>query len=384
MRQKLLMTASTWQHIMVFHLSYVREFQKRGWEVHLAAKGVPKSLPDVEKTIPLPFVKKLYDPRNFLSLIRLRKEIAREQYSMVITHTSLASFFTRMAVKRMKNRPVVVNVVHGYLFDDDSSFFKRQLLLGAERLTAPETDLLLTMNKWDNQEAKRYHLSPCIDEIPGMGVDFTKLDGAACEDGLQLRKRLGIPEDAFVLLYPAEFSRRKSQYLLIKAMRELPEDIFLVLCGSGETVEKIKRLARHWKLEKRILFPGYVENMPVWYRAADAAVTVSRSEGLPFNVMEAMHCNLPVIASAVKGHSDLIEHGETGLLYAYGEVNSLCRQIHRLRSDASLRRRLGEKAGQASMRYSSDLVVPLVMEKYLSAFDKREGSCSKTGREVRK
>ena len=38
-------------------------------------------------------------------------------------------------------------------------------------------------------------------------------------------------------------------------------------------------------------------------------------EGLPFNVMEALHCNMPVIASRIKGHTDLIENNKNGLLF---------------------------------------------------------------------
>ena len=49
-----------------------------------------------------------------------------------------------------------------------------------------------------------------VEKIPGMGVDFSRLDAVTPENGERLRKSLGIPKDAFVLLYLAEFSKRKA------------------------------------------------------------------------------------------------------------------------------------------------------------------------------
>lgn len=368
-KKKVLFTASTWRHICSFHLPYLHAFQDRGWEVHVAAEGVPRSTPYAQRTIQLPFVKKLLAPQNLLAWKRLRREIAAGGYSLVVTHTSLASFYTRMAVKHMKQRPAVVNVMHGYLYDDDTPFLKRQILLGAERLTAPETDLLLTMNEWDTRESRKRRLARRIEYIPGMGVDFSRLEESLAEDGIRLRRELGIAGDAFVLLYPAEFSKRKSQPVLIEAMTKLPPDTVLVLCGSGAALEQCRERVRRCALEERVLFPGQVQNMAVWYRMADAAVTASRSEGLPFNVMEAMYCALPVVASSVKGHTDLISDGETGLLYPYGDAAACAECIKLLRSDASLRERLGKSAAESVRRYGIDTVLDEVMGAYESALE---------------
>ncbi len=234
--KKLLMTASVYIHIRNFHLPYLHEFQLRGWETHVACAGIPSDSPYTDRAIELSFVKQMFSASNFRAAMLLRRLIHEEQYDLIITHTSLASFFTRLAVKGMRKRPKLINVMHGYLFDDETSYFKRQLLLGAERLTARETDLLLLMNDWDFETAKKYRLGRRIEKIPGMGVDFSRLDKATAEDGCRLREKLGIPKEAFVLLYPAEFSERKSQHVLIEAMQFLPQDVALVLCGEGETL----------------------------------------------------------------------------------------------------------------------------------------------------
>ena len=364
---KLLMTASTFGHIRSFHLPYLREFQRLGWETHVGCAGDSTGLPYIDKAIELPFQKQMRSTSNFHAAHLLRKLIQSEQYDLLIMHTSLAAFFTRLAIKQLRHRPRTVNTVHGYLFDTSTPYLKRQLLLSAERLTASETDILLTMNRWDYECAKRFQLGRKIEMISGMGVDFARLDHATREDGVRVRRELGISDDAFVLLYAAEFSERKSQKILIKAMSRLPQNTVLVLCGTGDKLEACKDLANKQRLESRVLFPGQIADMGPWYQMADAAVTASRSEGLPYNVMEAMHMKLPVVASTVKGHVDLIQDGKTGLLYPYGNEDACAKQVQQLMNDNALRERIRMHGRKSVEPYVLQAVLPEVMRKYLQA-----------------
>lgn len=364
MKRKLLMTASTYSHIRNFHLPYLREFQRLGWKTYVGCKGIPEDAPFIDEAIELPFEKRMQSPANFRAARILHGQIKRERYDLIITHTSLAAFFTRLAVKGMHNRPKIINVVHGYLFDDETPTIKRRLLLNAERVTASETDLLLTMNTYDYAAAQKHRLGRQVEQIPGMGVDFSKLDRATTEDGARLRKELGIPRDAFVLLYAAEFLKRKSQDVLIQAMQYLPQNAVLVLCGTGALLEDCKVLADKLGVSERVLFPGQIADMGAWYRMADAAATPSRSEGLPFNVIEAMHMGLPVVASTVKGHTDLIKGGETGLLYPYGDARACASQVERLMGDVTLRERMRTRARERVAQYSLDAVLSQLMGRY--------------------
>jgi len=368
-RHKLLMTASVWGHIRNFHIPYLGALQRLGWETHVACAGMPENAPYVDVGIDVPFEKRMTSPGNFRAASILRHRIRIEHYDLIIAHTTLASFFIRLAVKGMPGHPKLVNVMHGYLFDDETPALKRGVLLSAERLTAPQTDLLLVMNEWDYRTAVRYRLGKRVEKIPGMGVDFARLDGATRADGLKLRAKLGIAEDAFVLLYAAEFSPRKSQAVLIRAMKALPENAVLALCGTGATWEECRSLAGTLGVEGRVLFPGQVTDMPTWYRMADACVSASRSEGLPFNLMEAMYAGLPVVASRVKGHTDLIEDGEDGLLYEYGDADACAGQVARLMGDAALQRKLSEAARVRAASYRLETVLPEVMDRYLSIVD---------------
>ena len=373
MGRKVLFTASTYSHIVNFHLPYLRKFREEGWTVHVACGGRPMPISDVERVIDLPFEKSVWSPKNLKASILLSDEMRRENYALIITHTSLAAFFTRLALWGLEERPKAANMVHGYLFDDETPWLKRNLLLAAERWMASDTDLALTMNQWDCELAERYQLGGRVVQVPGVGVNFSRFDKVPPDTRQRLRKELGIPEDAFVLIYAAEFSARKSQKVIIRAMEHLPQKVWLVLAGEGALREECRELSQKLGLEYRVLFPGQVRDIPAWYAMADAAVSASRSEGLPFNIMEAMYAGLPVVASDVKGHSDLIEDGVTGLVYPYGDAEVCARQAMRLVGSEQLRRELARNAGETVERYGLERVLPVVWAQY-AALAEREAA----------
>lgn len=366
MGKKLLFVASTAAHIHKFHLPYLRQLKAEGWVIHAACSGLGECIPHTEALLHIPFKKRMFSPENLKAAWLLRKEIRAERYTAVIVHTSLAAFFTRLAVLGLKVRPKVVNMVHGYLFDDRTPLLKRSLLLAAEKLTAPVTDLLITMNRYDLEIAQKHRLGKRIAPAPGVGVDFPALDAGRTGCGDELRRTLGIQPEDFVLIYPAEFSDRKMQHVLLHAMTALPENAVLVLPGTGDRLGACQELAQKLGISHRVRFPGYVAQMPAWYEMANAAVSASRSEGLPFNVMEAMYFSLPVVASRVKGHTDLILDGQTGLLYPLGDWAECAQQILRLMNDPALARSLSQAGAENVKQYSLTTVQPTVMELYHS------------------
>lgn len=359
MNPKVLYTASTYSHLRNFHRPYLAWFHEMGWTVHAAAGGEPGNLPEADKTVTLPFAKRMTAPSNFRCASMLGALMRQEQYDLVVVNTALAAFFTRLPLLRKKNRPEVVNIVHGYLFDRDTSPLKRSILLTAERLTASCTDLLLTMNQTDLEIASHYRLGRGIVPIMGVGVPFGPVDAATAEDGLRLRDAWGIPEDAFLMVYPAEFSKRKNQEMLVRALAQLPERAWLLLPGKGDLLAFCKELSKELGVDARVRFPGQVSNVPACLRAADCAVSASRSEGLPFNIMEAMRAGLPILASDVKGHRDLLGNGE-GILYPFGDQAAFVSAVRLLMDDPDYRDRLGRAAHQASDNYSLEQVFPQV------------------------
>ena len=247
-----------------------------------------------------------------------------------------------------------MNVVHGYLFDDNTPPLKAALLRSAEHLTAPVTDLLLTMNRYDYDWAVSHHAGKMVHMIPGIGVPDLSADSSVTG------------HEGFVLIYPAEFSERKNQSMLIRAMQLLPDCVKLVLPGSGALLDECRELSEHLGVSKRVYFPGHVDNVRELLCSSDAAVTASRSEGLPFIVMEAMQCALPVIASDVKGNTDLVQDGVTGLLFPFNDEAVFAQCVKRLMEDRATAAQMGQNGRAAVGKYELDNVLDMVMAEYLS------------------
>ena len=359
MSRKLLITASTYSHIVHFHLPYIQKFHELGWEVNVACGGKETEIPFADKVVSLSLKKSFTSPSNFKACAQLHRLMSGNKYSLVIAHTALASFFTRLAEVGIKPHPKTINVVHGYLFDDRTPKLKAAVLKAAELLVAPQTDLVLTMNAYDTQWAKTHRTGKTVRSIPGMGVDEKKLVPTNGHD-------FGFAEDDFVLVYAAEFSERKSQATLIHMMAQLPERVKLLLPGEGALLESCKGLAADLDVSDRVIFPGQVKDMCNVLMQADASVTSSRSEGLPFNVMEAMLMGLPVIASRVKGHVDLVEDGLTGYLCEYGDETAFAKAVGKLMDDTRLAEQMGEKGKEKAQAYTISAVFQQVMDQYLS------------------
>jgi len=361
MKRRLLYVASTYSHIVHFHRPYLSYYRRQGWECHVACGGQPMDIPEADRVIHIPFAKSMTAPDNLRAMKQVRKLVQAERYDLIHVHTSLAAFFTRAALWGMGDRPRLINTVHGYLFDEDTPLAKRELLLTAERLTRGQTDLLLTMNQADDAIARRYGLAREIRSIPGMGVDFVLLHSQAARGREDMRRALGLADTDVMLVYGAEFSKRKNQAMLIRALARTAPRIKLFLPGSGALWEECRALARELGLEQRVSFPGQAASMAEWYQAADIAVSASRSEGLPFHLMEAMSFSLPIVATRVKGHTDLVRDGVNGFLAPVGDEEGAARLVTLLAEQPALRAELGANGAAMAEQYDLARVMPQVL-----------------------
>ena len=168
-----------------------------------------------------------------------------------------------------------------------------------------------------------------------------------------------------MFVFAGEFSERKNQQMLVSAFARVAGQMpkaKLILAGEGALQEACRQQAAQLGITEQIQFPGHVKKMPVLYHCCDVCISASRIEGLPFNIMEAMYCELPCIASKIKGHEDLLHHRRTG--YLYETEAELAAYMVQMYQDSTLRKQLGQNARQDVMAYGLDNVQTVIMQIY--------------------
>ena len=349
--KKILLCASRISHILNFHLPYIQAFQENGYQVDIAAEGTAQH-PLLTQCYDLRFVKNPLSRTNLTTIRQLQKLLQDNHYTMVCSNATLAGAALRLAVRRLKknDRPRCVHISHGYMFDTGRSL-RSLLYRTVEKRLSDVTDTLIVMNEEDLFLAQHYRLSKHIVFTNGMGLCGDRFPAITAEERTALRQKLGADDTTKILLCVGEFSARKNQPLLIEALNRLPypqrRQYLLVFAGEGATQEECQRLTERYELHPFVRFLGQVREPNRLYRSADILLSASVMEGLPFNVMEALYCGLPVIASPIKGHYDLITDGENGLLFSPDAPNaaaSLAHLLQNLLTDTALYRRLKDHA----------------------------------------
>ena len=179
-------------------------------------------------------------------------------------------------------------------------------------------------------------------------VDVDRFDPGT--DGAAMRAAWGVPADALLVGMAASFkSRKKGQADFLRAapavLKRHPRARF-VLAGDGDPAHFV-RLAGQLGIADRVIFPGFISDMPAALAAMDVAVCAStRGEGLTGSVREALAMARPVVSTDVAGNRELVRPGETGMLTPPRDPDALAAAIAALLDDRAAAARLGE-AGRA-------------------------------------
>lgn len=183
----------------------------------------------------------------------------------------------------------------------------------------------------------------------GVRPEMTSVIPSAVDPGVlhtqrersEIRRELGIADDAVCLLVLAALVRRKGIDVLLEALARLDAKPVVLVAGEGEEREALEAQRDHCGLSQCVRFLGHREDKSELLLACDALVLPSRHEGLGVAALEAMACARPVLASRVGGLAELVRDGENGLLVPPEDPAALAEAIVALQQDPTLRASLG-------------------------------------------
>jgi L-malate glycosyltransferase len=142
-------------------------------------------------------------------------------------------------------------------------------------------------------------------------------------------------------------------------------DTRLVMVGDGSERTNVEHRARCLGVYDKCVFVGKQPKIVDYLSAADVLLLPSEQESFGLAALEAMACEVPVIASRVGGITEVVTDGETGFLSAVGDVEKMAEDAARLLSNAELRREMGKRARESAVtRYRTDIIIPQYIEFY--------------------
>lgn len=318
--KKVLFSATVDSHILHFHLPYLKMFKEKGYEVHVAT-NTDDTIPFCDVKHKVSFERSPFKINNLKAIKQMKKILLDNNFDIVHTHTPMGSVVTRLAYKKVRSKvnTRMIYTAHGFHFYKGAPLLNWLLFYPVEKYLSKYTDTLITINKEDYKLAKKkFKKCRSVEYVPGVGIDEDKFNFTMTKsEKLELRKSLGLKENDFVLIYPAEISKRKRHIWLINTISPLlrkNRHIHLLLPGSDSLNGKAHALTKKMGFTDQIHFLGYRTDIPKLLRISDLAISSAKQEGLPVNIMEAMYVGLPVVASNCRGNRDLIEDGVNGFL----------------------------------------------------------------------
>ena len=363
------------QHIMTFHIPYLRMFQEMGWETAVASSNdyenpADLNIPHCDTYYEIPFERLPWKTGNIRSYRMLKEIIDRERYDIIHCHTPVGAMIARLAAAGTRKRGTkVIYTAHGFHFHKGSSLVSWLAYYPVEWVLAHLTDVLLTMNREDFALAKKKMHAKQVAYVPGVGIDTRRFDCAGF-DRQEKRRALGFGDRDFLILTVAEMNKNKNQSMVLKALAALkdkPEyaNMKYLICGMGEYGKVLRQQAKDLGIEDHVFFMGYRKDIPDIYRCCDLFAFLSYREGLPVALMEAMSSGLPVVCSAARGNTDLVEHGNEGLIVPQ-DPDAVAGAILELYHDPERRRWFGSAAVEKVRQFDNENVHRIMKEIYLS------------------
>lgn len=368
---KILFVATVDLHIKAFHLPYLKFLHDNGNSVHVVTNG-KEQFENCDKKYTICIERNPFKINNVFAIYQLKKIIENEKYDLIHCHTPMGAVVARLAAKkaRLKYGTKVIYTAHGFHFYKGASKIKWFMFFPIEWFLSKYTDTIIIINKEDEKIAKKMFKNRCnkIEYVPGVGIDNCKFDEINKDFNREKsRNDLGLKDSDFVMIYPAELSKRKNQTWLISSIKELiydNNDIHLLLPGKDSLNGKCMELTEKLGLSNNIHFLGFRNDIPKLMRLSDVAISSSLQEGLPVNIMEAMYLGLPIICSNCRGNKDLVIQNVNGEVFEINDTEAIKNSILKLYKNKNLRKKYGNEGHLLAVNYRVDHVLKLYEDIY--------------------
>ena len=334
----ILFVATVRSHIGQFWTPTIKALKSRGDTVYAAYRdnsadkqGLDLSM--LDEVFEVPFSRSPFAfVHNIKAYRALKSVIDSHQYDVIHCNTPVGAMLTRIAARNARKCGTkVVYTAHGFHFYKGAPLLNWLFYYPVEKFLSRYTDVLMTINEMDYETARTHRFrTRKIVRIDGVGVDLSKFRVRPDREKPETRRALGLPEDAFIMLYAADLSKRKNQEMIFRALARIREscpNILVLMPGQPILKEKYTKLCKELGIADMVQMPGYRRDIPELLTACDCVISSSRQEGLPVNLIEAAASGKYIIATDARGNADVVKQWGYGALVEVGDDVGMAEKI---------------------------------------------------------
>lgn len=260
----------------------------------------------------------------------LRNQLRQFSPDIVSTHSSKAGVLGRLAARSI-GVPALFTA-HGWAFADGVPRRRAMVYRHIERTVSPLASRIITVSEADREVALRYRIAP------GSRLAVVHNGMPDIPKSLRADPFLDPPR----MLMVARFQEQKDHATLFRALKSLKHVPWsLDLIGGGPGRDRAEEFVTQLGLESRVHFRGQQDDVAGWLASSQLFLLISKWEGFPRSILEAMRAGLPVIASDVGGCAEAVEIGSNGFLVRRGDDRTLAQLLENLLKRPELRAQLG-------------------------------------------
>lgn len=282
------------------------------------------------------------DLRAFVTLV---KEIRDFKPQIIHTHTAKAGFLGRIASLISLQPSIRVHTFHGHLLNGYFGWFKRWLVIVAEKILATFTHQLLAVGDKVRQDLldvgigspKKFDLMP-----PGLEI-------GTLPNRRESQEFYGLPRKTLHCAFIGRVTQIKRPDRFLDVVSEIKKrgiDVDFFIAGDGELLEMCRERIIRENLPVSIL--GWQSNIERLLAIADMLILTSDNEGTPLSLIQAGMAGLPVVATKVGSVPEVVLHDLTGIVTGL-DTGEIADAIERLAKNKALREELGSAAQEFTL-----------------------------------
>lgn len=288
-------------------------------------------------------------------------------WAVMASFGGLAALFFKNSAPRV---PYLLNLQEG---DTPEHIQSRARWLGPYfKKIFTQADIITALSQYLADWARGLGVKAPIEIIPnGVDIEKFKIQFAS----RRIKDKLNITDADKVIITVSRLVEKNGLGDLIKAMSYLPENVKLLVIGSGQLETDLKRKITDLKLDNRVIMLGAINNqaIPEYLSLADVFVRPSLAEGLGISFLEAMAAGVPVVATPVGGITDFLRDGETGLFCKVHNPESIAEKVKIYLTNPALSEKIKINAKElVKKNYDWDLIA----EKMEAVFNKITCHCN--------